>query len=81
MVLIGINTYPNQVISAKRMRYVMRHGDIEWVAEYQITTEGTTAKVSSCPKDIKQLMHKHKKVFEDLPHGRPRLQASKEIQG
>jgi len=67
----GMNTYPSQVISAKSMRSVMRHGDIEWAVECQITTEGTTAKVSSQPKDIKKLLQKHKRVFEDLPHGRP----------
>ena len=47
VVLKGINTYPNQVIFAKSMRSVMRHGDIEWVVECQITTKGTTAKFSS----------------------------------
>ena len=71
VVLKGINTYPNQVISPKSMRYVMRHGDIEWVVEFQINTKGTTAKVSSWPKDIKKLLHKHKRVFEDFPQGRP----------
>ena len=71
VVLKGINTYPKQVISAKSMRSVMRHGDIEWDVECQITTEGTTTKVSSQPKDIKKLLHKHKRVFEGLPHGRP----------
>ena len=71
MVLRGINTYPSQIISAKSMIFVMRHGDIEWVVECQITTEGTTAKVFSPPKDIKKLLQKHKRNFEDLPHGRP----------
>ena len=71
MVLKGMNTYPSQVISAKSMRYVMTHGDIEWDVEFQITIEGTTAKVSSRTKDIKNLLQKHKRVFEDLPHGRP----------
>ena len=71
VVLKGMNTYPSQVISAKSMRSVMRRGDIEWVVENQITTEGTTTKVSSQPKDIKNLLQKHKRVFEDLPHGRP----------
>ena len=71
MVLKGINTYPSQVISAKSMIFVMRHGDIEWVVECQITTKGTTTKSSSLTKDIKKLLHKHKRVFEDLPHGRP----------
>ena len=39
VVLKGINTYPSQVISAKSMRYVMTHGDIEWDVEFQITIE------------------------------------------
>ena len=47
VVLKGMNTYPSQVISAKSMRSVMRHGDIEWAVECQITAKGTTAKVSS----------------------------------
>ena len=71
VVLRGINTCPSQITSAKSMRSIMRHGDIEWVVECQITTEGTTAKVSSRPKDIKKLLHKHKRVFEYLPYGRP----------
>ena len=71
MVLRGINTCPSQIISAKSMRSIMRHGDIEWVVECQINTEETNAKFSSWPKDIKKLLHKHKRVFEDLPHGRP----------
>ena len=53
------------------MRSVMRHRDIEWVVECQITNEGTTAKFSSQPKYIKKVLHKHKRVFEDLPHRRP----------
>ena len=56
MVLRGINTYPSQIISAKSMIFVMRHGDIEWVVECQITIEGTTAKISSRPKDIKKIV-------------------------
>ena len=71
VVLKGMNTYPRQVISAKSMIQVMRHGDIEWVVELQITTEGTTAKVFTQPKYIKKLLHKHKRVFEYLPHGKP----------
>ena len=47
MVLKGINNYPSQVISAKSMRSVMRHGDIKWEVEFEITTEATTTKVSS----------------------------------
>ena len=56
MVLKGMNTYPNQVISAESMRSIMRHGDIEWDVECQITTKGTTAKVSSQTKDIKKIV-------------------------
>ena len=63
VVLKGMNTYPNQVISANSIRSILRHGDIEWVAEYYITNEGTTSKVSYQPKDIKKLLHKHKGIF------------------
>ena len=47
VVLTGMNTYPSWVISVKSMRSVIRHGDIEWVTEFQISTDRTTAKVSS----------------------------------
>ena len=63
MVLKGMNTYPSWVISGKSMRSVMMHGDIEWVIEFQISTNRTTTKVSSWPKDIKKLLQKNKRVF------------------
>ena len=71
VVLKGMNTYPRQVISANSMRYILRHGDIEQDSKCHITNEGTTAKVSYHPKDIKRLLRKHKRFFENLPHGRP----------
>ena len=71
IVLKGMNTYPTQLISPNSMRKILRHGDTEWVVECQITNEGTIVKFSYQPKDIKKLMHKHKGVFENLPHGRP----------
>ena len=46
VVLKGMNTYPGQVISTKSMRYVMRHGYIEWVVECLITTQGTIKDIS-----------------------------------
>ena len=49
----------------------MKHEDIKWVVECLITTEGTSINASYKPKDIKTLLHKHKGVFENLPHGRP----------
>ena len=71
MVSNGINTYHIQVISAKSMRSIMRHGDIEWDVEFQINTDETTAIFSFQPKDIKKLLQMHKRGFEDLPHGMP----------
>ena len=68
VVLKGMNTYPNQVIYTNSMRSILKHGDIEWDVECHITNEGTTPKVSYHPKDIKNLLHKHKGVFENLPH-------------
>ena len=33
VVLKGINTYPNQVVSSHSLKYILRHGDIEWDTE------------------------------------------------
>ena len=70
VVLRGVNTYPKQVVSSHSMRSILRHCDIEWDVECHITTEGNSINFSYYPKDIKKLLHKHKGVFEDLPHGR-----------
>ena len=54
-----MNTYPSQVIFTKSIRYAMRYGDIEWAIKFQITTKGTTAKVSSRPKYIKKFIREN----------------------
>ena len=33
ILLRGMHTYPNQVVSSHNMRFILRHGDIEWVVE------------------------------------------------
>ena len=37
IVLRGMHTFPNQVVSSHNMRSILRHGDIEWVVECLIT--------------------------------------------
>ena len=69
--LRGVNTYPKQVINAHSMRYLLIHGDIEWDVECFISTKGNTLEVAQYLKDIQKLIRKHKRVFGDLPHGRP----------
>ena len=71
VVLKGINTYPNQVVSSHSMRSIMRHGDIEWAAECLITSQGTTIDIAHHHEDIQKILRKLKRVFGDLPHGRP----------
>ena len=52
VVLKGINTYPNQVVSSHSLRYIIRHGDIEWDVECTITSQGTTIGISHHHEDI-----------------------------
>ena len=35
-VVRGQHTYPNQVVTRNCMKYILRHGDIEWAAEFHI---------------------------------------------
>ena len=53
------------------MRYILRHGDIEWDAEFYITSLKTKIIFFKHPKEIETLLHKYENVFIDLPHGRP----------
>ena len=53
------------------MRYILRHGDIEWVSECNITSPKPNINVFEHPKEIEKLLQKYEKVFKDLPHGRP----------
>ena len=53
------------------MRYILRHGDVEWTAEFYVTSPNPKIKVAKHPKDIETLLHKYEKVFRDLPHDRP----------
>ena len=63
MIVNGMNTYTNQVISSNSMRSILIHGDIEWVTECHISNEGTTAKFFYHTKHIKKLMHKNNGIF------------------
>ena len=53
------------------MRYILRHGDIEWNFECHITSPIPNIKVVEHPKEIEKLLQKYEKLFRDLPHGRP----------
>ena len=70
-VVRGHRTYPKQVVNCNSMRFLLRHGDIEWNAECYITYTKTKIKVFKHPKEIETLLHKYENVFRDLPHGRP----------
>ena len=71
ILLRGMHTYPNQVVSSHNMRTILRHGDIEWADECLITSPKTHLKIFNNPKDIDKLLSKYEKVFRDLPLGRP----------
>ena len=70
-VVRGQHTYPKQVVNCNSMRSILRHGDIEWDAECDITSPKTKIIVVKNPKEIETLLHIYEKVFRDLPHGRP----------
>ena len=65
----GMHTYPNQVVSSHNMRSNLRHGDIEWDAKFLITSPKLNIKVLERLKDIRKLFHKYEKVFRDLHPG------------
>ena len=52
ILLRGMHTYSNQVVSSHTTRTILRHGDIEWVFECLVTYPKTKFKVSKHPKDI-----------------------------
>ena len=71
ILLRGIHTYPNQIVSSHSIRSILRHGEIEWDDESFIKYYKPHLKVSKHPNKIKQLLGKYEKVFGDLPLGRP----------
>ena len=71
ILLRGMHTYPNQMVSSRNMRTILRHGDIEWVIEFLIAYSKPQLKVAKHPKDIEQLLRKYERVFGYLPLGRP----------
>ena len=70
-VVRGQHTYPNQVVTCNSMRSILRHGDIEWATECNITSPKPNIKFFEHSKEIEKLLQKYEKVFSDLPHGRP----------
>ena len=70
ILLRGMHTYPNQVVSSHAMRSILRHGDIEWVVECLITSYKPHLKVVKHTKEIEQLLGKYEKVFGDITPGR-----------
>ena len=71
ILLRGIHTYPNQVVSSHSMRSTLRNGDIEWTTECLITSSKPHLKVSKHLKELKHFLGKYEKAFGDLPPGRP----------
>ena len=64
ILLRGMHTYPNQVVSSHKMRSILRHGDIEWDDECLITYPKPHLKVSNNPKDIEKLLSNYERVLE-----------------
>ena len=71
ILLRGMHTYPNQVVSSHSMRSILRHGYIEWYFRCLIKSPKYHFNISKNPKDIDQLLSKYENVFGDLPLGIP----------
>ena len=71
ILLRGMHTYPNQVVSSHSMRNILRNGDIEWDVKCLITYHKPHLNISKHPKEIEQLLSKYERVFGDLPPVRP----------
>ena len=70
VVLRGMKTYSPKPVSSQRMEAVLRQGDIEWSAECLVTFRKPPDNNTQHPTDIQALLHKHERVFRDLPVGR-----------
>ena len=69
VVLRGMNTYPPKPISLQRMEVVLRQRDIEWSTEFLITFRNPPNNDTQHPTNTHALLHKHEKVFKDIPVG------------
>ena len=69
ILLRGMHTYPNQVVSSHNMRSILRHVEIEWADKCLITSPKPHLNISKHPKEIEQLLSKYGRVFGDLPLG------------
>ena len=49
----------------------MRHGDTEWVVECFISNKEPLDHLQQLLEDLQVLLHKHHKVFSDIPPGIP----------
>ena len=52
ILLRGMHTYPNQMVSTHSMRSILRYGYVEWVVECLITSYNTHLKVSRHHNEI-----------------------------
>jgi hypothetical protein len=71
MVLRAMHQYPTKIVSLHSMEVVMRHGDIEWVVECFISDKNPPDHLQQLLEDLHVLLHKHHKVFSDIPPGIP----------
>jgi hypothetical protein len=71
VVLQSMHQYPSKIVSSHNMEVVMRHGDIEWVVECFISDRDPPDCLQHLLEDLRVLLHKHHKVFSDIPPGIP----------
>ena len=70
VVLRGMNTYPPKQVSSQRMEFVLKQGDIEWSTKCFITFQKPPNNKTQHLADIHALLHKHEKMFRDIPTAR-----------
>jgi hypothetical protein len=71
VVLRGMSTGAPRAVSAKRMEWIFRHGDVAYVAECWITTQKDSEGREQYHPQIRELLGRYEPVFGSIQPGRP----------
>lgn len=79
VVLRGMSNRGPCIVSLKRMEKLIRHGQVEWAAEYVIMPSDLVEVKGQYPSNIQEIITKRSKVFENLLLERPPDRGSEHI--
>jgi hypothetical protein len=71
VVLRGMSTGVPRAVSAKRMEWIFRHGDVAYAAECWITTRKDSKGREQYHPQIRELLGRYEPIFGPIPPGRP----------